>query len=85
MAKILREALKANFKKPLFHAYYLAIYKARSSVKWVCVLRVVEHLPLLFSIQLSKIKSRIAALAYPLANFKVRKHTFKASVACNGR
>ena len=44
------------------------------------MLRVVEHLPLLFSIQLSKIK-----LAHSSATFQVRKHTFKASVACNGR
>ena len=32
------------------------------------------------SIQLSKIK-----LAHSSASFQVRKHTFKASVACNGR
>ena len=44
------------------------------------MLRVVEHLPLLFSIQLSKIN-----LAHSSATFQVRKHTFKASVACNGR
>ena len=51
-----------------------ATCKARSSTKWVCVLRVVEHLPLLFSIQLSKIK-----LAHSSATFQVRKHIFKAS------
>jgi len=33
-----------------------------------------------FAIQLSKIK-----LAHSSATFQVRKHTFKASVACNGR
>ena len=54
--------------------------KLRSSVKWVCVLRIVEHLPLLFSIQLSKIK-----LGLSLCHFAGAKHTFKASVACNGR
>ncbi|MBR3820825.1 MAG: hypothetical protein IKJ37_04300, partial [Kiritimatiellae bacterium] len=33
-----------------------------------------------FAIQLSKIK-----LAHSSATFQVRKHIFKASVACNGR
>ena len=39
-----------------------------------------ERRPLFFAIQLSKIK-----LAHSSATFQVRKHTFKASVACNGR
>ena len=93
-----RKALQMKFMKPLSHASrashtsHFAIClarspmprpaecKARSSVKWVCVLRVVEHLPLLFSIQLSKIK-----LGLSLCHFAGAKHTFKASVACNGR
>ena len=72
-----------NFLKPLSYASctsYFAIGKARSSVKWGCALRVVKRRPLFFAIQLSKIK-----LAHSSATFQVRKHTFKASVACNGR
>ena len=82
MREALRHFLLENQMSYSSHASYtshFAIGKARSTTKWVCVLRVVEHLPLLFSIQLSKIN-----LAHSSATFQVRKHTFKASVACNG-
>ena len=95
--KCFRKALQVKFMKPLSHASRAshtshfaiclarspmprpAACKARSSVKWGCAPRVVERQPL-FVIQLSKIN-----LAHSSATFQVRKHTFKASVACNGR
>ena len=95
--KCFRKALQVKFMKPLSHASRAshtshfaiclarspmprpAACKARSSVKWGCAPRVVERQPL-FVIQLSKIN-----LAHTSATFQVRKHTFKASVACNGR
>ena len=79
LAKFQREAPKANFKKPLSHAYYLAICKARSSTKWGCALRVVERRPFFYD---SVVKDQIGSF---LCHFPSAKHIFKASVACNGR
>ena len=52
---------------------------ARSSVKWGCALRVVERQPLFCD---SVVKDQIGSF---LCHFPSAKHTFKASVACNGR
>ena len=99
LAKFQREAPKANFKKPLSHVSrashtsHFAIGKARSTKPRTAlpfakrealrngVVRSVSwSAGRCFAIQLSKIK-----LAHSSATFQVRKHTFKASVACNGR
>ena len=87
----MREALKANFKKPLSHTSHLAISKARSTKPRTAICKARSSVKLVvrsvswsasrcFAIQLSKIK-----LAHSSATFQVRKYTFKASVACNGR
>ena len=58
-----------------------AACKARSSVKWVCALRVVERQPLFCD---SVVKDQVGFLRICLQISK-REALFKASRACNGR